>query len=146
MTLQTKPNLLAIGVAGLPTHSPVIDLYIASTLREAIATIRLVCFDLVLVGLDDPKLDVWELMHRVLAAWPHQRWIMAAREITNEEEVQARSMGALMVLSDVPNEYWLVDFAASLRRRDLSKSVPSLASADAFAQSTNSVAVQVGAS
>ena len=146
MSQQTQPTLLAIGVAGLRLRTSVLDVYTASTLREAIATIRLVCFDLILVGLDDPKLDVWELMHRVLAAWPHQRWILAAQEITNEEEVHARSLGALMVLNDVPSEHWLSDFAASLRRRDLSKRVPSLASADAFASSTNGVAMQVEAS
>ncbi len=129
MSQQTTFSLLAVGVAGLRPRTSALDIYTASTVREAIATIRLVCFDLVVVDLDNPKLDVWELMHRVLAAWPHQRWILASPEITNDEEVHARSLGALVVLSEVPEETWLADFAASLRRRDLSRNVFTLPAA-----------------
>jgi len=115
-------------------------------MREAIATIRLIGFDLLVVGFEDSRLDVWNLLHRVLTAWPHQRWILTSHHITAEDEIHARSMGALMVLDAVPDETWLADFAASLRHRDLSKSFSSLASADAFASSPHSVAMRVEAS
>jgi hypothetical protein len=57
-------------------------------------------------------------MHRVLTAWPQQRWMLASSQVTQEEEILARSLGAAVVLDDVPDELWLIDFASSLRRRD----------------------------
>jgi DNA-binding response OmpR family regulator len=130
MSAFTKPSVLAIGIDGLSDHRSTVDLYTADTLREAVATIRLVCFDLLVIGLDNPRLDVWELIDRLLAAWPGLRWLLASRRVTVDEEVQARSRGALMVLHRLPDEAWLADIVASLRRRDVSNSVVTLAALD----------------
>jgi len=118
MIAPVQPTLLAIGIDGLPKSSATIDVYSASTVREVMSTMRLIGFDLVVVGLDDPHLDVWEAMHRVLTAWPHQRWMLASSQVTQEEEILARTLGAAVVLDAVPDESWLVEFATSLRRRD----------------------------
>lgn len=118
MVTPVQPTLLAIGIDGLPKSSAAIDVYAASTVREAVSTMRLIGFDLVVVGLDDPHLDVWEAMHRVLTAWPQQRWMLASGQVTQEEEILARTLGAAVVLDAVPDESWLVEFATSLRRRD----------------------------
>jgi DNA-binding response OmpR family regulator len=125
---QAKPTVLAIGLTGFGRRSTTLDVYTATTLGEAIATIRLICFDLLLVGLENPKLDVWSLIERVLAAWPQQRWILTSSRVTAADEVQARSLGALMVLSQLPDETWLADFVASLRLRDLSRGAQKLIS------------------
>ena len=118
MVTSVQPTLLAIGIDGLPKSSSAIDVYTASTAREVMSTMRLIGFDLVVVGLDDPHLDVWEAMHRVLTAWPQQRWMLASSQVTQEEEILARSLGATVVLDETPDESWLVQFASSLRRRD----------------------------
>ena len=118
MVTSVQPTLLAIGIDGLPKSSSAIDVYTASTVREVMSTMRLIGFDLVVVGLDDPHLDVWEAMHRVLTAWPQQRWMLASSQVTQEEEILARSLGAAVVLDEAPDEIWLADFASSLRRRD----------------------------
>src|SRR5690606_1936804 len=95
---------------------------------EAMATMRLMGFDLVVVGLDRPEIDVWEIMHRVLTAWPRQRWLVATNSLTQEEEVLARSLGAALVLDSIPDETWLVEFASSLRRRGPEAAISPLAS------------------
>jgi hypothetical protein len=136
VTQQIKPTVLAIGVAGLQRESLALDIYTATTLREAIGTMRLICVDLLVVGLDNPRLDVWTMMHRVLTAWPKQRWLLASIEVGTEEEVYARSLGALMVLNEAPNEAWLADFVASLRRRDLVKGIQPLVSARPLSSTT----------
>ena len=128
MVTSVQPTLLAIGIDGLPKSSSAIDVYTASTVREVMSTMRLIGFDLVVVGLDDPHLDVWEAMHRVLTAWPQQRWMLASSQVTQEEEILARSLGAAVVLDEAPDELWLVDFASSLRRRDPMTSISPLAS------------------
>lgn len=116
MTTDLQPTLLAIGIDGLPRSSSAIDVYTASTTGEVMSTMRLIAFDLVVVGLDSPHFDVWEAMQRVLTAWPRQRWMLVSSQVTQEEEILARSLGALMVLDDVPEERWLAEFAGSLRR------------------------------
>jgi hypothetical protein len=132
MSQPTKPNLLAIGYNGCHASSTVLDIYTASTLREAIATIRLICIDLLLVGLDDPRLDVWNFIERVLAACPDLRWLLISERATAADEIQARSLGALMMLHELPEEAWLADFAASLRQRDLSKHLRTLLATNAL--------------
>lgn len=117
MLAPSQSTVLTIGVATPLRPSSSLDLYAASTVREALATLRLVSCDLVLAGLDDPSIDVWTVMQRVLAAWPQQRWILAASDLTPEEEILARSLGALMVLNAVPDETWLAECAASLQER-----------------------------
>jgi DNA-binding NarL/FixJ family response regulator len=139
MVQNFQPTLLAIGVDGMSDPTSKLDVYTATTIREAIATMRLINFDLLVVGLDDPALDVAELMHRVLTVRPHQRWILMAQQFSANEEVLARSLGALMVLHEIPSESWLVRYVTSLRELDLSRNlltppyidVPSVANAEA---------------
>jgi hypothetical protein len=118
---HTKPSLLVIGIDNLRVRPSLVDVHTASTLREAVAVIRLSYFDLLLVGLDNPKVDVWTLMHRLWATRP--RWLLISPHLTSDEEVRARSLGALLVLHELPNDVWLADFAASLRQRILSNNV-----------------------
>jgi DNA-binding NarL/FixJ family response regulator len=117
MQTFSHSTVLTIGIGATLRSSSTLDLYAAASVREALATMRLMSFDLVLAGLDDPSLDTWTVMQRVTAAWPQQRWILAAHDVTPEEEILARSLGALMVLGSVPDEQWLSEFAASLKER-----------------------------
>jgi hypothetical protein len=123
MVQNFQPTLLAIGVAGMSGPTSKLDIYAATTIREAIATMRLIYFDLLVVGLDNPALDFEELMHRVLTVRPHQRWILMAQQFSIIEEVQARSLGALMVLHEIPSESWLVSYVSSLRQLDFSRNL-----------------------
>ncbi|MEX0936908.1 MAG: hypothetical protein WDZ59_03535 [Pirellulales bacterium] len=148
MAEQHIPTLLTAGVAGLRhwsngSRTGELDVYAASTIREAVATIRLLRFDLLVVGLDDVSLDAWELVHRVRTRWPYQRWIMASSKLGVNEEIQARCMGALLVLHEVPSEDWFVEFTASLRRRELSRRVRVSESAAAVAPIPQGPMIQV---
>ncbi len=136
-----QPTLLLIGVTELPTPTSTLDLYAGNTIRETMATLRLINFDLLLVGLENQDLDVWNLMSRVLSAWPSQKWIFAGEGVTPRDEVQARSLGALMVLNQIPNETWLADYIATLRHRGLRRSFETPVPADVFATSPNFASV-----
>jgi len=132
MLAQSPSTVLTIGVTTPLRPSSALDLYAASTVREALATLRWVSCDLVLAGLDDPSVDLWTLMQRVLSAWPQQRWILAASDLTPEEEIFARSLGALMVLNAVPDETWLAECAVSLHQRRLQRAPALVGSAAGF--------------
>lgn len=116
MNSQRQSTVLMVGVATAPRPSSALDIYVARSMREALATIRLVSLDLIVAGLDDPAIDVWTLIERVTAAWPQQRWALASPGITAEEEILARSLGAVMVRSAAPDFEWIAECAASLRR------------------------------
>lgn len=113
-----SPSLLIVGVAPLRQSTSNLDVYTASTVRETMATIRLITFDLLVVGLENPAIDVWELIPRVQSAWPNQRWMLLSADVTPEEEVAARSLGALVVMNELPHNHWLAEFAHSLTRRE----------------------------
>lgn len=114
-----SPSLLIVGVAGMRQSTSDLDVYTANSVRETLATIRLITFDLLVVGLENPAIDVWELMPRVRTAWPQQRWMLLSANLGLEDEVAARSLGALVVLHDFPHTHWLADFAHSLRRSEM---------------------------
>ncbi len=145
MTQSLRPTLLATGVAGLRHSIREFDLYTVSSIREATAITRLMSFDLLLVGLANPTLDVWTLVRRVLAAWPRQRWVLIDRQVTAEQEIVARSLGALLVLHELPSEAWLEDIVASLRRRNLLSSVRTLTAVDTITPRSNGVAARAAA-
>jgi DNA-binding response OmpR family regulator len=113
----SPPTLLVVGVAGLRHPTNALDIYTANSTREAVSTIRLVAFDLLVVGLENPRIDVWDMMLRVHTAWPRQRWMLLSARVSAEEEVAARSLGAIMILHELPNDQWLVDFVRTLSRR-----------------------------
>jgi DNA-binding response OmpR family regulator len=117
MPHTVSPSLLFVGVAPLRHSTGNLDVYTANTVRETMATIRLITFDLLVVGLENPAIDVWELVPRVQSAWPNQRWMLLSADVTPEEEVAARSLGALVVMNELPHNHWLADFAHSLRGR-----------------------------
>jgi hypothetical protein len=118
MCCETEPSLLFVSVPINRRCTTTTGFYSAATPSEAIAMLRVIDFDLLVVGLDDPKFAVWEFLQRALAVWSEQRWILASSRVTTNDEVLARSRGALLVLDILPDDQWLVEFVASLRRRD----------------------------
>ena len=118
MSRPIPPALLLIGFSHNWERPHALDATSASTAREAIATMRLITFDLIIVGLQNARINVWQLMGQVLTAWPQQRWILIADDLTVDEEVTARSLGPLLVLPTLPNETWFAEFTASFRQVD----------------------------
>ena len=119
MILDSPPSLLLIGVAKPHRSTAQVDVCYAISAAEALAAIRFVTFDLLVVGLEKPAIDVWGLVRRVHAAWPRQRWMLLSGRVTTAEEVEARSLGAVVVMHDLPHPFWLAEFADSLRRRNV---------------------------
>ena len=109
-------SLLAVGVSGLVESSPEIDVRYAVSAQETIAILRLMSFDLLLAGKKIPDCTVWSLIKRVRAGWPGQRWALVAEEPTPQEEIQARTLGALMVLHSLPDRVRLFGLASAVWR------------------------------
>jgi DNA-binding NtrC family response regulator len=82
--------------------------------RDALLTLRYrSSIELMLVPMRLPDVSLTALMSRVRALRPKQPWILVQREITVQEEIAARTLGALKLLTDVPSGEFLESLVAS---------------------------------
>ena len=82
-----------------PTDLP---LWRANSAAEALSIRRLARVDLLLIGLRLPDMSPWQFIARVRAAACAPRWALVAPELSSADEIQARSLGAIAVLDDLP--------------------------------------------
>jgi len=83
--------------------------------REALEMLRVLKTDLLLTSLDLPDLTTWELISRVRALWPEQRWVLVCGRLTDDEEIQARALGVLRIFHTTPEVRELTDLAVAAR-------------------------------
>jgi DNA-binding response OmpR family regulator len=109
--------VLSIGLPNLRGSTARLDFHAAHDGREAIATMRVLRFDLVLTGERIADMSVWTLVERIRMGWPGQAWMLVAPEASHETEIKARSLGALMVWHEMPKPARLNELATALRLR-----------------------------
>jgi len=113
-------ELLTLLTVGLPeplAPASHIDATEAATGRQAIAALRMMRFDLLLVGHQMSDMDVWSLMGRVRMGWPSQPWALVSERDGAAEEVRARALGALCVFNRTPESDELTLLSDALRAR-----------------------------
>jgi hypothetical protein len=108
--------ILAVGMAAdgnLPA-----EVLHAATGRRAIELMRLMQFDLLVVGRDISEMSLWQFVQRVRMTRPWQRWALAMDDVTPQEEVTARSLGVIGIFR---KSDWaeLMHVAESIRRRSV---------------------------
>jgi CheY-like chemotaxis protein len=82
------------------------EVFTVRTGREAIELLRLARFDLVLLSTALPDLPLWNLVKRIRAAWPAQKWALllvsdehgSPASFAASDEVIARTLGASAIL------------------------------------------------
>jgi len=95
------PNVLSIGMPeGQPlegvSHMPV------RQPREIIEMLRVLHFNLLLVGPNALEPATWAVLELVHRYWPQLRWVLMPGENTGDrEEIMARSLGATSVGTDL---------------------------------------------
>lgn len=107
--------ILVVGVGVKESIAP--ELLLAATGRRAIELMRLMQFDLLVVGRNIPDMPVWQFVHRVRMTRPWQRWALATDQLTAHEEVTARSLGVIGIFKETTDWPELVQVAESIRRR-----------------------------
>jgi DNA-binding response OmpR family regulator len=84
---------------------------------KALELMRVLRFDLLVTGDSLPDMTVNQLVRRVRAAWPWQKWALVANDISPQDEIAARSLGAMAVF-DAPTDWrMLAELAESIRAR-----------------------------
>ena len=89
----------------------------AGSAAEALAMLRMARVDLLLTGLRLPDMNVWQLIRRVRALSSAPRWaLVASADLSAADEIQARSLGAIAVLEQMPTGDALDELLARARR------------------------------
>jgi hypothetical protein len=122
MVALEQASILAVGVDDAqltPSTHSLVDVTSVDSATKALELMRLLRFDLLLVGLRVDRPPPWDFVRRMRARWPDQKWLLAANdasEISPVNEIVARSLGATCIASE--NELtgnWLVEIATRCR-------------------------------
>jgi DNA-binding response OmpR family regulator len=108
--------LLAVGVDVKESLAP--EVLLAVTARRAIELMRLMQFDLLVVGRNMTDMSLWQFVQRVRMTRPWQRWALATDELTPQEEVTARSLGVIGIFKEKSDWAEILHVAQSIRRRN----------------------------
>jgi DNA-binding response OmpR family regulator len=93
--------------------------------REAMRLLRVLPFDLVAVGTELADMSAGQFASCLRQHRPWQKWLMVAdQELALEEEVAARSLGAIAVLEGPDAWKHVVEASRRLRRRHPERTVP----------------------
>jgi DNA-binding response OmpR family regulator len=85
--------------------------------RRAIDMLRMLRFDLLLVGPNVPDISTWEFVRRAKIGWPWQKWALVGERITEQQEITARMMGVTKVFETFPTPEELLELTSALRAR-----------------------------
>jgi CheY-like chemotaxis protein len=88
--------------------------------RRAIDMLRMVSFDMVLVGLKLPDMSTWDFLRHLKTAFPGQKWAMIGGPITEKQEVTARMFGCTTLFETTPTDKELLQLTARMREQAVS--------------------------
>jgi DNA-binding response OmpR family regulator len=77
----------------------------------------MITVDLVMIDRILPDMTAWDLAGTLRSARPWQLWALVGSELSADDEVRARSLGATGVFDGRPTRPMLSEIAKSLRRR-----------------------------
>lgn len=119
MSHECDASVLVIGGFPSSMEHPQVDLVTADTGVRAIELLRMLKFDLVVIGQQLADMPVWNLVKRIRMTLPRQKWAFVGRDIGQREEVMARSMGVVGVFDADADWSELLHVAARIHRRDV---------------------------
>lgn len=85
--------------------------------RRAIDMLRMLSFDLVVVGMRIPDISTWDFVRRVRTGWAWQKWALVGGAITEQQEITARMFGSVKIYDVMPSSDEVLQLASHLRER-----------------------------
>jgi DNA-binding NtrC family response regulator len=85
--------------------------------RRAIDMLRMLSFDLVVVGMRIPDLSTWDFVRRVRTGWSWQKWALVGGMMTEQQEITARMFGSVRIFDVMPGSEEVLSLASHLRQR-----------------------------
>ncbi len=89
--------------------------------RRAVDMMRMLSFDLVLVGMRLPDASTWDFVRRVRTGSPWQKWALVGGGvgglITDDQERSARMFGSVRIYDVMPSSDEVLTLASNLREK-----------------------------
>jgi len=85
--------------------------------RRAIDMLRMVSFDVVLVGLRIPDVSTWEFLRHMKTAFPNQKWALVGGPVTEQQEIKARMFGCSTLFEATPSGSELMQLTSRMREQ-----------------------------
>ena len=86
--------------------------------RRAIDMLRMLSFDLVIVGTRIPDIATWEFIRRVRTGWAWQKWaLVGGLGLTDQQEITARMFGSVKIYDVMPSSDEVLQLASFLREK-----------------------------
>jgi CheY-like chemotaxis protein len=85
--------------------------------RRAIDMLRMLSFDLVIVGMRIPDISTWDFVRRVRTGWAWQKWALVGGAITEQQEITARMFGSVKIYDVMPSSDEVLHLASHLREK-----------------------------
>ncbi len=115
-------------------NSAELTYHAAQNARRAVDMLRMVSFDLVLVGAHLPDMSAWDFLIHLKTAFPHQKWALVGGPITEQQEIKARSFGCLTLFDSTPSGADLVSLTTRTRQQSVAAMLTGKAARAAMAQ------------
>jgi len=94
-----------------PVASGGVSFFHADSGKKALELLRMLRFDLLVTGDRLPDMPIGHFLRRVRVAWPWQKWAMVGSSITTQDEIAARTLGAMAVF-DAPPDWEVISSLA----------------------------------
>jgi hypothetical protein len=127
MCQQNAASMLVIGQVPSALENGQVDLMTAETGGRAIELLRMLKFDLVVIGQQLADMPVWNLVQRMRMTMPGQKWAFVGREIGSREEIMARSLGVVGVFDADADWSELLHVATRIHQRVSASGQPAVA-------------------
>jgi DNA-binding response OmpR family regulator len=85
--------------------------------RRAIDMLRMLSFDLVVVGMRIPDISTWDFVRRVRTGWAWQKWALVGGVLTEQQEITARMFGSVKIYDVMPSSDEVLQLASHLREK-----------------------------
>ena len=85
--------------------------------RRAIDMLRMLSFDLVIVGMRIPDIGTWDFVRRVRTGWAWQKWALVGGMLTEQQEITARMFGSVRIYDVMPSSDEVLQLASHLREK-----------------------------
>jgi CheY-like chemotaxis protein len=94
-----------------------IGFHAASSARRAADLLRMLSFNLILVGTRLPDMSTWDFLRHLRVAYPHQKLALVGGPLTEQQQNTARLFGANFVFDGTPSTHELLAVNAHLHNQ-----------------------------
>jgi CheY-like chemotaxis protein len=91
--------------------------------RRAIDMLRMVSFDILLLGLNLPDMAPWDFLRHLKTAFPHQKWALVGGPITDDQEIKARMFGCTTMFESTPTSSEMLSLTVRMREQAVNKAL-----------------------